>query len=231
VRTLSGCAAMAIGLLAITGCGGSTKTVTETVTTEASAPATASTESTATTPAPASSSSCESLATQGARGVGTCEGPASSTAQYAGVGHHLVLSGLRMRYVSMTTAPSVSSSGIGGTAKAHGVFVIVQVSLTNREHKPQGWSSSQSSLLANGNTYQEAFDAENGKDQHSLLWIAGSANEIQPEETRTGDLVYDIPVSAAHALEHEGGAVAIKDFGEENDSEEAYGGLLLLPKR
>jgi hypothetical protein len=133
-----------------------------------------------------------------------------------------------MRYVSKTTAPSVSSEA--SAAKAHGTFVIATVELTNREHSPQAWASKQSSLLVGGNSYEEAFEAENGKDQHSLLWTSGATNNIQPEETRTGDLVYDVPSSALHTLEREGGAIAIRDFGEENENEEAYGGELLLPK-
>jgi hypothetical protein len=186
---------------------------------------------TATTPEPASTPSCESLTTQGAHGVGSCEGPGNSTAKYAGPGHHLVLSGLVMRYASMTTAPSVSSEGGGGTAKAHGVFVIVTVEVTNREHTAQEWKSQQSSLLVDGNSYEEAFKAENGPDQNSLLWATSFTRKLQPEESRTGDLIYDIPTtSARQTLEHEGGAVAIRDFGEENENKEAYGGVLLLPK-
>jgi F0F1-type ATP synthase assembly protein I len=182
----------------------------------------------ATTPESASTPSCESLTTQGAHGVGSCEGPGGTSAKYAGVGHHLILNGMTMRYVSMTTAPSVSNES--STAKAHGTFVIVTVEVSNREHSAQEWKSEQSELLVNGSTYEEAFDAENGKDQHSLLWETGFSNKLQSGETRTGDLVYDLPDSALHALEHEGGLVAIRAFGEENENKEAYGGVLLLPK-
>jgi hypothetical protein len=176
-----------------------------------------------------STPSCESLAEKGAQGVGSCEAPGNSSAKYAGVGHHLVLSGLSARYVSKETAPSVSSTG--STAKAHGMFVIVTLELTNHERSPQEWKSEQSSLLVGGNTYDEAFNAENGPDEHSLVWtIGGIGGKLQPEETRTGDVIYDVPSSVLHTLETQGGAVALRDFGEEHENKEAYGGVLLLPK-
>jgi Domain of unknown function (DUF4352) len=220
------CAVFVAGAILLAGCGSKTKTVVQTVTEPSTVSSAEATTETKTQPTP-SARGCDSVVESSTKGVGECESTTGETAKYAGVGHHLILSGLTMRYISVTTAPSVSTEG--DTAKAHGTFVIVTAELTNSEHSAQNWSSSQSSLLINGDTYEEAFNAENGKDQHSLLWVTNSFHKLQPGETKTGDLVYDIPSSALRAFGHEGGAVTLKDFGEE-ESKESYGGLLLIPK-
>jgi hypothetical protein len=134
---------------------------------------------------------------------------------------------MSIRYISKETAPSVSSFS---TVKAHGTFVIVTVEVENRERSAQMWDSKQSSLLVGGSTYEEAFNAENGPDEHSLVWSTLFSRKLQAGETKTGDLVYDLPHSAMESLEHEGAVVAIRDFGEENENKEAYGGVLIVPK-
>ena len=217
-----------MGTILMAGCGSTTKTVTQTVAETSSAPVTTeTTSSTASTQATSSAHTCATLVASTSQGVGTCENAAGNTVKYASPGHHLFLSGLTAQWVATHTAGAVGGGESSSTAKAHGTFVIITLRLTNRETAPQEYKNEQASLLIGGNTYTEAFDAENGPDQQSFIWK--SSSKIQPQEAQTGDVIFDVPSAARQSLASEGGAVTLKDFGEE-ESKESYGGLLLIPK-
>jgi Domain of unknown function (DUF4352) len=220
-----GFAALVAGVLLLSACG-ATKTVTAPPPAASTSPETTTSSSSEVTSPGSNEPTCESLITS-AHGVGTCSsGPYQ--VKYAAPGHHLVLSGLTAVYVSKHTESSIAPK-VGESLKAHGTFLIVTLSITNTEHSPEEWNSSKTSLILGGNHYEEAFEAENGPDEQSFLWQV-SKSKLQPEETREGDVVFDIPTSATATLLNEGGGVAIKDFGEEKGPEEQYGGILFLPK-
>jgi hypothetical protein len=124
---------------------------------------------------------------------------------------------MRVKVVNVDT-PSSVSNGSGFTANARGTFVVVTIAVTNATTSPQtfdeGSSTSQGSLEIGKNSYSVSFDAENTNDPNSFVT---NDNAIQPGETRTGTIDFDVPSSAARqAYEH--GALFVVDFGESVDS-------------
>jgi hypothetical protein len=111
------------------------------------------------------------------------------------------------------------SSGFGQSAVANGKFVVLTITLTNRLDTPQQWQSGQADLFVavgatGGKNYSEDFNAENGPDQNSCLWKAGSIGSggIQPAESSTCDVVFDIPQILSPT--HSGSGLFIENFGE-----------------
>lgn len=212
--------AVATSVAALTmlgGCGGSTKTVVETVT--ASSPATASptTTTATTTTATAANTGPPDCSSVSARTyVGKCT-HGGVTLILANRGSPVHLKTLTVMVVNVDT-PQTISSGSGFTANANGTFVQVTIAVTNTTHAPQtfdeGSSTSQGSLEIGNNTYSVSFDAENTNDPNSFVT---NNNAIQPGETRTGTIDFDVPSSAAaQASQH--GALLITDFGDSVDS-------------
>lgn len=98
---------------------------------------------------------------------------------------------LNARLLSRHTAESLSG-GYGGDATSKGTFVIFRLAVTNKTHQPQMFDESQDQvvLLLGKDRYTEDFNAENGPDQSSFTWRSA---EIQPDQTTTGEAVFDIP--------------------------------------
>jgi hypothetical protein len=78
------------------------------------------------------------------------------------------------------------------------LFVIVTIAVTNTSTSPQtfdeGTTTSQGELLIGKNTYSVSFDAENTNEPNSF---ETNNNPIQPGETRTGTIDFDVPTNAA----------------------------------
>jgi hypothetical protein len=118
------------------------------------------------------------------------------------------------RFSGIREADSLSDPDGFTTETANGTFVVVTVDLTNRLSSPADIGSDQSALvLASGKQYAEAFDAENGADQQSFLWQLDRG--LQPDESRTGDFVFDLPAKALRRFHVDGGALVIADLGSD----------------
>jgi hypothetical protein len=130
------------------------------------------------------------------------------------------------RFSGSRQADSLSDPDGFSTETANGTFVVVTVDLTNRLSSPVDIGSDQSALiLRSGKQYDEAFDAENGADQQSFLWQLDTG--LQPDESRTGDFVFDLPSKALRQFQKNGGALVIAELGS-NTSEAKRVGVIRL---
>jgi len=204
------CLIAALAALGIAGCGGSTKTVTvptpaRTVTIPA-APQQAATQTTTA----ASPTECRLALTLPNVSQCSSDGVTAALAHGTGVLH---LKTLDAQVVAVRKETSISN-GAGISATARGVFVIVALKVTNTSASPQnfdGIASNQTLLDLNGDSYSEALDAENQADQQSFL---SQGDTIQPGESLTGDLIYDVPPDrASNITTSPYNAVLVDDFG------------------
>jgi|SRR5665213_907198 len=86
------------------------------------------------------------------------------------------------------------SNGVG-TTTAHGIFLVISIHVTNMASSPKAFDSvgeKQVALSVSNHYYSEAFDAENQRDSRSFIT---NEEPIQPGESKTGDLVFDVPAS------------------------------------
>jgi hypothetical protein len=207
------------GLLSLVaaGCGGSTKTVTQKVVDTVTAPAAATT---ATSSAPITTSTS----------VTTPSGPPSCTAVAFKTAHctlggvsftvahgtqTLRLKTLALNITGVRTTSTVANNSISATAK--GEFLIVTISVTNKTTSPEtfdgGGFQQQSELELDGASYTESFHAENQADAQSFIT---NNSPIQPGESATGDLVFDVPpAEAAKATTDSRDVLIIGNFGDD----------------
>ena len=107
----------------------------------------------------------------------------------AGVGDKVTLKGTTYKVTKVRTAASVGDSFM--KTDANGQFVLVNVSLTNRKDEPATIMSQNLKLIGgNGKQYTTSDDALLSVDKPLLL------EEIQPDNTEKGVLVYDLPRKA-----------------------------------
>lgn len=184
-----------VGLLALlaaaasaSACGSTTvKTVVKTV--DGGAPAV--TTATTTTTTTADDGSCEALGMNGEQHKeGTCT-EKGVTLTIMDTGHEARLHTLAVVFNGCSPANTVSA-GDGIDATAHGTFALCSLTVRNRSDGPQtfaGAGASQTMLVIDGKRFSEAFDAENQADQRSFMSQDG---DIQPGESRTGDVIYDL---------------------------------------
>lgn len=141
----------------------------------------------------------------------------------------LHLKTLDAQVVGIRTASTVANSGISATA--NGVFLIIAIKVTNKASAPEtfdgGGFSQQTSLELNGSTYTEDFHAENEADPQSFVT---NNSPVQPGESVTGDLVYDVPPSKASTATSSPRAVLlIGNFGDDfSQSAPSTVGLIAL---
>jgi hypothetical protein len=102
------------------------------------------------------------------------------------------------------------SSGWQGTKEAKGQFVIVSISVENLTHRPQYLGGDQGELLLGRDSFTEAFNAANGYLNESCTW---KMPEIQPGQSATCSLIFDVPEDAAASLEKNGN-VWVYNFGD-----------------
>lgn len=117
-------------------------------------------------------------------------GGGSGTSETAEVGDKLTLTGTTYQVTNVDTAKEVGDRFTGATA--NGEFVIVDLKLTNEENEPATILEDNLRLIGgNGNEYTTSSDAILAfPDQTFLL------EEIQPDNTQEGVLVYDLPSDA-----------------------------------
>lgn len=177
---------------------------------------TASTATQTTASTPTGSPDCASL--PNAR---TYEGKCVSngaTLTFVNKGTVAHLKSLDVKVNGVSTAQSYSSGNGVASATARGTFVTVNLTVANRLDSPQQFDESdtgQVELQVGKSTYTPNFDAVNQADQQSFL--SGNNNTIQPGESQSGDVVFDVPSGQFQtALNH--GAVVVVDFGASPNS-------------
>ena len=113
-------------------------------------------------------------------------------AKTASVGDKLTLKGTTYEVTDVSTESSIGDKSIGFDEQASGIYVIVKLDLTNRKDEPATIIEDNIRLIGgNGKNYSTSDDAILALDDQSFVF-----EEIQPDNTESGSLVYDIPESA-----------------------------------
>ncbi len=203
----------------LSGCGGGTKTVVSTVTAPQASTTIAATSSPSTTISTTSSSTskptdCNALGidSKGLR-EGTCftNGEKFTVVNKASTLH---LRSLTAKFNGARTQNSLSAPA--STATANGEFVIISLTIANKLDTPQTFDqigTPQTALELGNKVYTEDFQAENGPDQQSFIANQLSQNGIQPGESKTGDVVFDVPSRAVSELDKTGNIIVV-NFGD-----------------
>jgi Domain of unknown function (DUF4352) len=97
-----------------------------------------------------------------------------------------------------------------GSETASGTYVSFKLKVTNLTHTPVEWESEQSFLYLDENEYSEDFEVQNGIEQQSVQWKQES---IQPDNTVTGTVTFDVPEKVLKKLYSEGNLDFV-NFGE-----------------
>lgn len=197
------------------GCGSTTvKTVVKTV--QADTPSTTAETTTTTDDVATDDQSCDALGINAEqRNEGTCTRD-GATLTIVEAGHEAKLHTLAVTFNGCTAASSVSN-GYGIDATAHGTFALCSLTVRNRSDGPQsfaGAGSNQTMLTIDGKRFSEAFDAENQADARAFMSQDG---EMQPGETRTGDVIYDLQPRFMRDLEKNGNLYVV-NFGDDIDT-------------
>jgi Domain of unknown function (DUF4352) len=210
----------------LAGCGGSTKTAVQTVTAPAGTTPTTSTAVATTTSsaAPTGPPDCATVAFQAPK----CTSNGILFTVVHGM-QTLHLKTLDVNVVGVRTASTVSS-GTGISATATGEFLIISIHVANKTSTPEtsdgGGFQNQDMLQLSGATYTEDFHAENQADQQSFVT---NNSPIQPGESVTGDLVFDVPTSAASgATKNPRAGLVIANFGDDLSQMPSSLGLIAL---
>lgn len=198
---------VAASIVSIAACG-STTTKTQVITkTVAAAPSSTSSTTTptttptttvaSTTTTSTTSSGPPECDTMGKR-EGYCvdSGKQYQVANSDGIVH---LKSMSVKLNGVKSADSLSGDGGYETATAHGRFLIFDVTITNRDDSGQSFGDGLGgqSVLGVGDgshfkSYDEDFNAENGPDAGSCI-DANNSEAIQPGESATCDVVFDVP--------------------------------------
>jgi hypothetical protein len=121
----------------------------------------------------------------------------------AGVNEPLSLKGTTYTVTGVRTADAV------GGEKANGIFVIVDLSLTNEKDRPATVVVDALRVIGgNKSSYSVSDDALGTVDQQSML-----AEEIQAHLPERGVLVYDLPQQAVAGAELQARDLFSKDRG------------------
>jgi hypothetical protein len=125
--------------------------------------------------------------------------------------HVLHLDSLDAELVSISTSESVPVD-YGRDRVAKGVFVVATLRITNRARTPKSFSSfgDNGALILSDRQYSEDFDAENYGDIRSFT----NKDDIQPDQTVTGVMVFDVPPERVTDLDTNGN-LDIVNFSDE----------------
>jgi hypothetical protein len=181
---------------------------------------TPTTNTTITSATTSADTECNSLGIDGSQHKeGYCK-QGSKSFQVVNSTSTLKLKSLTAKLNGASSADSLSADEGTETATAHGRFVIFNITVSNRLDSAQsinlaGSNSSQISLLLGKRDYSDAFDAENGPDPQSCVDVTGiGGSEIQPGESATCDVVFDVPTSAV-AQAAKTGNLDVLNFGDD----------------
>lgn len=123
----------------------------------------------------------------------------------------LSLPELTVSYGGYTTAETLSSSV--GTERADGVYVTIRLTITNKLPDPVAFDPEQVALYLADKTFTPDFDADNMPGD-SFVW---ESDEIQPGNSRTGTVTFDVAPAAARAMDTSGniGVAQFSDAGQD----------------
>jgi hypothetical protein len=160
------------------------------------------------------------------RGINVAKGQTGECVEYPGlrlaaVSRHstLHLTTLSARVLETRTARSFSVPQVHA-AIARGLYLVIGLKITNLTDSPRSFntnhatSTTQTQLIVGRNTYNDAFKAENTVDPHSFLTQASRL--IKPHESRTGDVIFDLPPAVARGIaagKAKEAGLAISNFG------------------
>lgn len=98
---------------------------------------------------------------------------------------------------------------------AEGVFVLVRLKVTNRTGEPQSFNENDQVALFVGDNQYSTVDYEiQGVIEPLLI-----QETIQPDSSKSGYVVFDVPRKAVREIEEDGGGLAVFSFG---DAEEGF---------
>lgn len=147
---------------------------------------------------------------------GECEADDGMRIKVVNRGSELKLRELSVRLLSIEPTSEIArpydSPLVGG-------FVVARVSVTNRLNSPVEIDGSDMFALLLGNKqFSPNFDAMNTGNDDTLIY-----EEMQPEETRTGTVVFNVPARRANGLSKDGNLVVLQfsdagTFGNESPS-------------
>jgi hypothetical protein len=217
-------------VIGIAGCGGATKTVTvpgpaKTVTLQEPATTTTAGQSTA-SQTTQTATTAKVASTGPAHCVGVlrrfdipptlCVSPNGAYNEVATDNHAIHIPGMTVQFKGARTTSSLSDSSGVASAHANGIFLIITLKATNTGNTPQTAEQAGSSLFAlspltSQAVYTESFQAENQADPQSF--ISNDTTPIQPGESQTGDVVFDVPPSNMTLMRHDGALLEWAGFG------------------
>jgi hypothetical protein len=120
-----------------------------------------------------------------------------------------------------TASEMVAEHGDGYTAS--GILVIATVTITNKSNRPRSFEGDDSyaGLSIDGKLFTPSFDAMNGPAERSCMWLDPS--EIQPESSKTCQIVFDIAEKFSPLLDERASApnLVLVPFSEAESYEQA----------
>lgn len=118
-------------------------------------------------------------------------GGGSDKPKTVGVGEALTLKGTTYKVTNVDTAQQLGDNQFN-RVDANGRFVIVKLTLTNRKDEPATILDDNIRLVGgNGKNYSVSDDALLATEDQSII-----LEEIQPDNTERGTLIYDLPRGA-----------------------------------
>jgi hypothetical protein len=149
---------------------------------------------------------------------GTCSA-ADTEYVVADPGEELALDTLTAQIEDLEETGRVSGDYLKPEDSKRGTFVVATLAITNAGNGDQVFDDfgEQAQLIAGADTYREPFNVLNGVATDSFLW---KAPKIKPGRTASGDVVFDVPESAAALLATEG-AIQVLNFGDEGNIKRA----------
>ena len=145
---------------------------------------------------------------------GTCSA-AGTEYVVADPGEELELDTLTARIDDIKQTGRVGGNYLKPKESKRGTFVVATLSITNEGTGKQVFDDfgEQAQLVAGADTYREPFNILNGVATDSFLW---KAPKLRPGRTASGDVVFDVPESAAAELETNA-SVQVLNFGDEGN--------------
>jgi hypothetical protein len=116
-----------------------------------------------------------------------------------------------VRVVGIRTATTLRSAR---TLRAHGKFVVIRLSVKNTSNAPRAFDSSSGlvSLLVDKKHFTESREAETDPSLNSFR-LRGQA--LQPGDTATGTVAFELPLKHAKHLYAAGSDLAFLNFSDE----------------
>jgi hypothetical protein len=195
LRSVLATCALVLLLLLVAGCGGEEQPAqTVTVTTPPEDRAAAPEE-----PPEPPSENCDDLGINQEEGnEGVCVEDDGTRLKVVDKDTRLTLPELDAELVSITTQDTISTDI--GTEAADGTYVIVTLTITNKLSEPVIFEQDQVFLALGDRTFTPDFDAANIPGD-SFVW---NSDPIQPGNSRTGTVVFDVSDDAVPELETNG---------------------------